>query len=150
VAAGLVEAAQVFAQQAKAAGVTINVKKVDPGEFYGDQYLQWTFAQDFWFTRDYLPQAAAGSMLASPWNETHWQNADWQTLVDKAMATTDDSARCDLVKQAAAIEFDQGGYIVWGFPNSLDAYASYVNGLAPDKSGIPLTSFGFRSVWLSN
>jgi peptide/nickel transport system substrate-binding protein len=148
-AAGLVEAAQVFAQQAKAAGVTINVKKVDPGEFYGDQYLKWTFSQDFWFTRDYLPQTAAGSLPAAPYNETHWSDTQWQSLVTQANATVDPTKRCDLVKQAEKIEYDRGGYIIWGFPNSVDAYRTGVGGFTPDKSGIPLTSFGFRNVWLN-
>ncbi|WP_427017038.1 ABC transporter substrate-binding protein [Pseudarthrobacter sp. P1] len=149
VAAGLVEAAQVFAEQAKAAGVTVNVKKVDPGEFYGDQYLKWTFAQDFWFTRDYLSQSATSGFADSSYNETHWDDKAWSELVTKAQATTDQTARCELIKAAQQIEFDSGGYIIWGFPNSVDAYSSSVNGLSPDKSGIPLTSFGFRNVWLA-
>lgn len=148
-AAGLVEAAQVFAQQAKAAGVTVTVKKVDPGEFYGDQYLKWNFSQDFWFSRDYLPQTAASGFTASPYNETHWNDPEWSALVTKAQGTTDETARCGLVKQAQKIEFDRGGYIIWGFPNSVDAYSSTVQGLTPDKSGIPLNSFGFRNVWLN-
>ncbi|WP_125611573.1 ABC transporter substrate-binding protein [Specibacter cremeus] len=147
-AAGLVEAAQVFAQQAKAAGVTVNLKKVDPGEFYGDQYLKWTFSQDFWFTRDYLPQASNSGLSNSPYNETHWNDKEWTDLVTKAQATTDQTARCELIKKAEQIEFDRGGYIIWGFPNSVDAYSASVHGLTPDKSGIPLTSFGFRNVWL--
>lgn len=147
-AAGLVEAAQVFAQQAKAAGVIINVRKVDPGEFYGDQYLKWNFSQDFWFTRDYLPQAAAGSLQTAPYNETHWSDPEWTALVDQANATVDKAKRCELIAKAQQIEFDKGGYLIWGFPNGLDAYASHVHGFKPDKSGIPLTSFGFRTVWL--
>jgi peptide/nickel transport system substrate-binding protein len=150
VAAGLVEAAQVFAEQAKKAGVTVNVRKVDPGEFYGDQYLKWTFAQDFWFTRDYLPQTAAGSLEDAPYNETHWSDKEWVDLVDKANATVDEDARCTVIAQAQQIEYDRGGYIIWGFPNSVDAHSAAVQGLVPDKSGIPLTSFGFRNVWLNN
>lgn len=149
VAAGLVEAAQVFAQQAKAAGVTVNVKKVDPGEFYGDQYLSWTFAQDFFFTHSYLGQALAGSTKNAPYNETHWADAQWDSLVATALQTTDDSTRCGLIKQASQIEYDRGGYIIWGFPNSLDAYKSKVVGFVPDKSGIPLTSYRFRTAWLN-
>ena len=148
-AAGMVEAAQVFAQQAKAAGVTVNVKKVDPGEFYGNKYLQWTFSQDFWFTRDFLPQSAASGFTNSPYNETHWDNKSWSDLVNKANATVDMTARCALIQKAQQIEFDDGGYIIWGFPNSVDAYSSAVEGFSPDKSGIPLTSFGFRNVWLN-
>lgn len=149
VAAGLVEAAQVFAQQAQAAGVTVNVKKVDPGVFYGDQYLKWTFAQDFWFTRDYLPQTAAGSVQAAPYNETHWSDPEWTRIVNEANATVDETKRCELIKKAQQIEYDRGGYLIWGFPNSVDAHSSKVQGLVADKSGIPLTSFGFRGVWLN-
>ena len=52
--------------------VGVNVRKVDPGTFYGDNYLKWGFAQDFWFTRTYLGQVAQGSLPDSPYNETHW------------------------------------------------------------------------------
>jgi peptide/nickel transport system substrate-binding protein len=148
-AAGFVEAAQVFAQQAKAAGVTVNVKTVDPGVFYGDQYLKWNFAQDFWFTRDFLSQAANSGFTASPYNETHWNDKEWTDLVNKASATPDQTQRCALIKQAQQIQYDRGGNIIWGFPNSVDAYSSKVSGFSPDKSGLPLTSFGFRSVWLN-
>lgn len=148
-AAGLVEAAQVFAQQAKEAGVTVKVNKVDTGVFYGDDYLNWPFAQDFWFTRDYLPQTSQSGFTSSPYNETHWNNPEWNAIVDEANGTVDETARCELIKKAQEIEYNEGGYIIWGFPNNLDAHSSQVQGFVPDKSGIPLTSYGFRSVWLN-
>ena len=52
----------MFAQQANAAGVTVKLQKLDTGTFYGPSYLKWTFAQDFWATREYLPQVAQGSL----------------------------------------------------------------------------------------
>ena len=69
---GIVEAAQVFAEQAKGAGVDVKLRKVDSGTFYGDNYLKWPFAQDFWATRVYLAQVAQGDLPDSPFNETHW------------------------------------------------------------------------------
>ena len=57
-----VAAAQVFAEQAKAAGVTVNIKKTDSGVFYGEDYLTWPFAQDFWATRTFLAQTSQGTM----------------------------------------------------------------------------------------
>ena len=59
---GIVEAAQVFAEQAKGAGVNVKVRKVDSGTFYGDNYLRWPFAQDFWASRVYLSQVAQGDL----------------------------------------------------------------------------------------
>src|SRR5262249_40167875 len=94
VAAGLVEAAQVLAEQAKDAGITINVKKVDSGVFYGDDYLKWPFAQDFWFSRDYLSQVAQGSVPSAPFNETHWSDPEFIKLTDEARRTIDKDKRC--------------------------------------------------------
>jgi peptide/nickel transport system substrate-binding protein len=152
IAPGAVEAATVFAQQAKKAGVTIKLKKLDSSAFWAD-YLKWPFAQSFWYTRDFLPQTAAGSLPTAPYNETGWSDAKFISLVDQARAVPNTAAnkktRCDLVQQAQKIEYDRGGHIIWGFANQIDAYSNKVNGLTSDKSGIPLTSFGFGNVWLS-
>jgi peptide/nickel transport system substrate-binding protein len=143
---GLVEAAQVLAEQAKGAGVTIKVRKVDSGTFYGDNYLSWTFAQDFWFTRTYLGQVAQGSLKDSPFNETHWNDPAFVKLIDQARAELDEGNRTDILHEAQKIEYDSGGYIVWSFSNQVDAYSAKVGGFQPAKSGVPLTNYGFGKV----
>jgi peptide/nickel transport system substrate-binding protein len=143
---GIVEAAQVIAEQAKGAGVTINVRKVDTGTFYGDNYLSWTFAQDFWATRTYLSQVAQGSLPDSPYNETHWKDPEFLDLIGQARAELDDAKRTELLKAAQKIEWERGGLIVWSFSNQIDAYNTTVGGFEPAKSGFPLTNYGFGRV----
>ncbi len=147
VGSSAVAAAQVFAEQAKGAGVTVKVNKVDPGVFYGDQYLQWTFAQDFWYTRNYLAQAAAGTLPGAPYNETHWQNDQWHALVKEAMATGDTTKRDTLIAEAQKIEHEIGGLLIWSFNNQIDAYSSKLGGVVPNKSGVPLSSFHFNNFY---
>ena len=146
--AGAVEAAQVLQRQARDAGVTITLRRVDTTTFYGDNYLSWDFAQDFWYTRGYLPQVAVGSLPDSPYNETHWHDPEFLDLVARARSTVDPSARADLLKRAQRIEYDRGGYLLWGFMNQVDAYQFYVAGLQPDRTGIPLSGYQFREAWL--
>lgn len=149
VAAGLVEAAQVIAEQAKAAGVTINVKKLDSGTFYGDNYLKWTFAQDFWGSRPYLQQAAAGSLPGSTYNETHWPpDNTYIDLINEAKRTVDEDARCELLHQAQELEYNEGGHIIWGFFNHVDAHSTKLTGLLPDRGTLPLNQYGFSHVSL--
>jgi peptide/nickel transport system substrate-binding protein len=143
---GIVEAAQVIAEQAKGAGVTINVRKVDPGTFYGDNYLSWTFAQDFWATRSYLSQVAQGSLPDSPFNETHWADPEFLDLIAQARAELDEDKHIELLKAAQKIEHERGGLIVWSFSNQIDAYNTTVAGFQPAKSGFPLTNYGFGRV----
>ena len=142
-----VSAAQVFAEQAKAAGVTVNIKKTDASVFYGKDYLSWAFAQDFWATRGYLNQASQGTLPDAPYNETHWENAEWLSLVKKASTTVDDDMRNELITQAQQIEFDTGGYIVWSWRNQVDAYSKTTTGYKLDKLGGPIGRMYFKDVY---
>jgi peptide/nickel transport system substrate-binding protein len=142
-------AAQVFAEQAKAAGVTVNIKKTDSATFYGKDYLSWPFAQDFWATRNFLQQASQGTMKGAPYNETHWKNAEWTQLVDQAWKTVDDQERAQLITQAQQLEFDEGGYIIWSWRNQVDAYSKTTTGYKLDKLGGPIGRMYFKDVYFT-
>lgn len=146
--AGAVEAAQVFQQQAKAAGVNVRLRRLDTTTFFGENYLSWDFAQSFWYTRNYLPQVASGSLPQSPYNETHWNDAEFLDLVRRADRTVDPAERAELLKRAQRIEHERGGMIIWGFMNQVDAFQVYVAGLVPDRTGLPLSGYSFREVWV--
>ncbi|HLJ04257.1 MAG TPA: ABC transporter substrate-binding protein [Solirubrobacteraceae bacterium] len=143
---GVVAAAQVFAQQATGAGVTVNLRKVDTGTFYGPNYLKWPFAQDFWATREYLPQVSQGSLPTSPFNETHWADPTFIKLIAQARATVDETQRNQILQEAEKLEYDNGGYIIPYFSNQIDAYSAKVGGFTPPKSGFPLGNYWFKNV----
>jgi peptide/nickel transport system substrate-binding protein len=145
IGAGAVEAAQLFATQAKGAGADVRVRIVDSSVFYGKDYLSWAFAQDFWFTRNYLPQVTQGSSPNAPFNECHWNDPAFNSLISQARAELDKTKRTQLVKEAQRIEYERGGYIVWAFENQVDAHASTVTGFVPDRN-LPLSSFQFRTI----
>jgi peptide/nickel transport system substrate-binding protein len=142
---GAVDAARLFAWQARGAGVDIRVREVDGGAFYGESYLNWVFAQDYWFTRSYLPQVAFSSVPGAVFNECHWNDPEFTALIEQARAELDQNARDELLKRAQALEYDRGGYLIWGFQNQVDAYSAKVTGFVPDRN-LPLSSFQFRLV----
>jgi peptide/nickel transport system substrate-binding protein len=150
--AGMVDVAKVFAQQAKAAGVNVNVR-VD-ANYYGDQYLKLAFSIDNWLTRSYLPQASSGSLPGSPFNETHWppRGSNFQALYQQALASDNETARFAIMKQMQKLEYDEGGYIIPFFNNIVDAYSSKIQGFQPSKRGLPLDSYGngFRTISFSS
>ncbi len=45
---GIYETAQIFAEQAKAANVNVNLQKLTQSAFYGPNFEKYTFAQDDW------------------------------------------------------------------------------------------------------
>jgi len=143
---GIVEAAQVFVEQAKGAGVKVKLRKVDSGTFYGDNYLKWPFAQDFWATRVYLTQVAQGDLPTSPFNETHWKDPKFVSLIQQARAEADDAKRKDILHAAQKMQYDEGGYIIPYFSNIIDAYSSKLGGFVEAKSGFPLGNYWFKNI----
>ena len=135
---GAPAAATVFAQQAKAAGVTVQVEEVSGDVFWGDEYMKYPFAMDNWGTRGYLAQAGFGTVPGAVYNETHWSdtNPKYVSLVEEAFKTVDDAKRNELITQASTIEYDEGGYIVYAFDMQVDAHSPKVTGAVPDFSGL--------------
>src|SRR4051794_2860573 len=153
-AAGMVDSANVFAQQAKAAGITVNVKN-DPN-YYGDQYLKLAFSVDFWGTRQYLPQVANGSIPTAPYNECHWPpksgaGSDFVGLYNQALAEPDATKRTDIIHTMYNEEFTNGGYIIPFFNNLVDAYSSKVSGFQVNRGTLNLDTFGhgYRTIWFN-
>jgi len=151
-AAGMVDVATVFANQAQAAGVKINLHN-DPN-YYGNQYLKLAFSIDFWGTRSYLNQVQQGSLPNSPYNETHWPpksglGSNFITLYNQALATTDTGKRIEIEHEMQKLEYDIGGYIIPFFNDLIDGYSDKVKGLKPSKGTLNLDSFGhgFRTIW---
>src|SRR5262249_33869458 len=148
IANGIVASAQVFARQALDAGVTVNVKQVTPEVFFGDQYLKWTFAQDFWTIKPYLPQVALCLLPTSPYNETHWGDPDYIKLYNEALSTVDSDKRNAITRHLQTIDFEDGGYIIPSHNRIIDLLAQNVQGLTPGTL-LALGDYDFGKVWLS-
>ncbi len=144
VATGTVAMATVLAQQAKAAGVTINLKQVDPATFFGPNYLHWTFSQDFYNYSPYLAQVAQSLLPSSPFNETHWSLPRYVSLYQQANATADPALRREIEHEMQLIDFNEGGYIIPAFIDALDAYSTRITGYSAARVGQPLSDFSFE------
>ena len=151
VATGLNAMCQIFAQQAKGAGVNVNVKVLDSTTF-NNGFQKWTFSPDFWGTRNYLPQVAQGSLKGAPYNETYWPptNSNFASLYQQALAQQDESKRTDIIHTMMQQEYDTGGYIIPFFDNLVDAYSSKVGGFQANRGTLNLDYYGrhFADVFL--
>lgn len=148
VAQGAVECAQVFAQQAQAAGVKVTVRLVDSGTLYGPQYLKWPSMVDFWSPYNYLQQASFEFVPSAPYNESHWGPPEFVKLIAEARQTLDAGKRKQIVQEAMRMQHDQDGSVIWGFSNLVSAYSNTVVGFTESRYR-PLNNYGFRSVSLA-
>jgi peptide/nickel transport system substrate-binding protein len=143
-ATGMVAMATVLAEQAKAAGVTIQLNNVPSSTFFGKNYLAWTFSQDFYNFSPYLAQVAQSMLPTSPFNETHTNNPTLNKLYQQANATLSQSVRKQIEYEMQAFDFNEGGYIIPAFIDALDAYSTKITGYSPSAVGQPLSLMDFE------
>ncbi len=143
--AGLPEMIQLFAENAKDAGITVNAQVIDGGTYWGDEYLKRTFAVDYWGTRSFLLQVAAGSLKdVSPYPGDHWppEGSTFEQDYKDALAETDDAKRKVITDKMQTELYEEGGLIIPFFQNLLDAYSTKVQGLEERPNTLNLDHFG--------
>lgn len=150
IASGAVRAAQVFTEQVREAGIRVKIDQVDSTTFWADgNYLSYPFSQTFYYTRNFLEQVNRCATEDAPFNETHWADPDFTARVEAARAIVDDRERGEKIKELQREFYDRGGYIIWGFPNQVDAYHNYVAGAKPHPSGVALSQALFYDMWIA-
>lgn len=150
---GATELAQVFKQDAVAAGVTVNIDTVSSAAFYGPNYLSWTFAQDWWGTDPYLRQVGYSMIPGAPYDETHWDKSPYarryNSLYHEALATVNAARQTELVHEMMEIDWKDGGYIIPTFTAVISGYSSRLHGVVSSETGEPLSQYELRRFWLS-
>jgi peptide/nickel transport system substrate-binding protein len=148
---GLVQAATLFQEQAKKAGVTINVKNNDPATYFNlGRWLVYPFSTTFWVDSTASLPLYYLDVLSrqAPYNETHWKNAKSEKLLGEAIAASNTNTAREKWHEVQRMQFEQGGYIIYADTDYLDGLAKQVRGLNPSKAywcdGMKL-----HNVWLA-
>jgi peptide/nickel transport system substrate-binding protein len=147
---GFVEAATLFAEQARGAGVTIDLKQ-EPANAYFDTSLLYTklnFAQSQWPVTS-LGQWYDQSLLSDAvWNETHWRDPTFDKMIGDAEGATDEATATERWHKAQEIQYEEGGYIVWVNVDIVDAAATNLKGIKPSPF-FNLDGFAYRNFWFA-
>ena len=145
---GALQQAEVFAQQASAAGVSVSLRQVTTTELFGPNYLKWPFTQDYWYYTPYFAEVAQSTLPKSPFWETHFESSHYNSLYNTAEATVNTAKQKAIAHEMQMIDYDQGGYIIPCFFPILDAHAARVGGVLPSRLGLPFNMFDYKSLWI--
>jgi peptide/nickel transport system substrate-binding protein len=147
-ATGAIPMGTVLAQQAKAAGVTIQVRQLDINTYirgFGTYPLATTSLAQLGssFIRISLTETITGA----PYSDTQFADPAFDHLVSQALAELDPGKRADLIHQAQRILHDSGGYLIWGFPDFLDGGSGKVGGFTANAV-LPVGGYNFKALYL--
>lgn len=128
--------AVVVREMAKAAGFNIEVQTMDHST-----YLDQVWKKGKFYIGYYNMQPTEGTIFnllftsGASWNETKWNNAAFDALVNEADSTTDSTVRADLYGQAQTLMQEDVPAIVPAFFDLLGAQADYVEGYVQHPRG---------------
>ena len=116
-------------EMAKPAGFNITVQTMAHATFLDQVWLKGPF-----YVGLYNMQATMDAIFSllytssSPWNESKWNNAEFDRLVAAARQTADDAQRRQLYGQAQQLMYDQVPTLIPTFFDLLAAVRDYVEG----------------------
>lgn len=123
--------AEVYQQQAAAAGVTVNIEIVPGDSFWSDIWLTEALYPIAWRQRpaDLILNLVWRS--TADWNESYYQNPAFDALLDEARQELDFEARRSLYQQAQQILFEEGGHLIPYHINLSHVFSTNVSGIEP-------------------
>jgi len=129
VAEGAMKLAEVYQAQMKEMGVEIELV-IAPSDGYWDEV--WAVEPFFvtsWSQRpaDQILNEAYRS--TAPWNETHWKNAEFDKLLDKARQELDFDRRKKLYGDLQRMLWEKGGTLIPFHQNAIRVMSANVSGL---------------------
>ncbi len=125
--ASAVDMAVLFAQGASKAGIDIGVVRESADGYWSNVWLKKPFVvvnagqrptPDVVFSQFFEDGAA--------WNDTHWHNDRFQSLLLTAKSMLDQKRRSEIYAEMQAICSDDGGYLIPFFANKVSARRSNV------------------------
>jgi peptide/nickel transport system substrate-binding protein len=127
---GLVESATLFATQMKDAGLRVKVVRQDSGAFYDKTWLKAPLYTTYWGTNDSVLFFVGRTMTSkAAQNETGWKDGRIDTLYQRAVGDRSADRRAEAVRDLQRLQYDEGGYVVWGMADGVDIARQNVRGL---------------------
>jgi len=140
------EYAQLLQDQAKGAGITMQLHQESQSIFYNKVWLQTPFGIVDWGGRGSISPLIEPAYTAKGiWNSSHWKDASFDKLVGQFDSEADEGRRKQVAAQIAKIQNDQTPTLVSFFITGLRGVRKNVQGI---ENG-PVDHIDASKVWLS-
>jgi len=148
---GAVDAAILYQETAKKAGIQIDVKREPADGYWNNIWRKVPFCMSYYGSRLTQDLMYATECLSdSPANETNFRRADFDNLIKQARVIEDDAKRAEIYHAAALMVRDEGGSIIPVFNNNLNACLTSVKGYVDDVGNDMSNGFLCSRLWLDS
>ncbi len=148
---GAVEAAQLFQESAKAAGIPLEIKREPDDGYWSEVWNKQPFCASYWGGRPTQDQMYSTAYLSTAeWNDTQWKRPEFDAMLIEAKAELDPVKRKELYSKMARMLRDESGLILPMFNDFVDAISDKVMGYEDDPNGELMDHFAMQRCWLAS
>lgn len=146
---GAVDAAALFQQSAKKAGINIEIRR-EPGDgYWTNVWNKQPFSASYWGSRATQDQFYSMAYLSSAdWNDTRFKRPDFDKILIAARSELDEAKRKDMYRQMAMMVRDEGGVILPMFNDYVNASTKQVKGYVNDIGNDMSNGYVATRIWL--
>jgi peptide/nickel transport system substrate-binding protein len=147
---GAVDAANLFAASANAAGVPLQIKLEPDDGYWSNVWNVAPFCASYWGGRPVQDQMySTAYQSTAEWNDTAFRDANFDALLIKARGELDVAKRSALYSEMANLVRDTGGLICPMFNDWVEARTTNVGGWVANPAGTLMDGKALRACWLT-
>lgn len=145
---GAIMAGQLFQESSKAAGINLNLIRESEDTYFETVWMKKPFTVDYWGyrgTADWILSLVYERGVN--YNESHWDNDQFNKLLVAARSETDESRRAEMYRDMQVLVHDDGGTIIPIFTHHVWATNSRVKTPADVASNYELDGYRCIERW---
>jgi len=126
------DAGQLFQESAAKSGINIDLKRVSGDGYWENVWLKVPFCAVYWGNRPSIDNQLTSIFYGgkgNPWNDSHFENADFTKALEAARVETDVKKRQELYSRCQALVSQNAGMINYAVEDYLDGYNVKLQGL---------------------
>ena len=146
---GAVDAASLFQETAKAAGIPLEIKREPNDGYWSEVWNVQPFSASYWGGRPVQDQMYSTAYLSSAdWNDTRWKRPEFDAMLLAARGELDEAKRKEIYSQMGRMLREEGGLILPMFNDFISGVAGNVGGWEQDPNGEMMNNKANIKCWV--
>jgi peptide/nickel transport system substrate-binding protein len=127
---GATDAGQVYQESLRKAGIRLSLKRASGDGYWDNVWLKVPFCAVYWANRPTVDNQLTTTFKAgSSWNDTHFNNAEFEKLLVAARVELDEKKRAAMYARCQELISQNAGMVCFAIQDYLDACSTRLRGL---------------------
>ncbi|MBB3996030.1 peptide/nickel transport system substrate-binding protein [Sulfitobacter undariae] len=148
---GAVDAASLFLESAKAAGIPLEIKREPNDGYWSEVWNVKPFCASYWGGRPVQDQMySTGYLSSADWNDSRWKRPEFDAMLIAARAELDQTKRKEIYSQMGRMVSNEGGVILPMFNQLIAGVSNDLGGWIADGNGGMMNNKAAIKCWLKS